>query len=225
MELQTGDEDPFENYGLDFESLRQHVSQSRSQNGEDVLEHIELLKYRRLQNHASSPSRFDISGSILPAPHDCQLVFVQGYPNAEQINRLSKSHHISAEFWRRHLGSVLSMETPTFEDTRLPSAVCNIFQLKFWTIGSRGGSIGSHVSLQSLRSDAEVQMDDYKRTLRSGISWRAGHSVVRNYEIHDRDCFSIEQIITVSIIEDGQRTYGEGTAGWTGQYLLIVYPQ
>ena len=143
-----------------------------------------------------------------------RILFLSGYPTPEQVDRLSRTHDISPEFWRRHLAA----STPAFEDIKLPSASCDIFQLHFWTVASWVNTFNrDHISLQSLRKEAHLEMGKYKDNLETLASWRPGDSVVRNYEIHDRDHFSIEQVVTVCIIDKQDGNTKKNGGSWLGE--------
>ena len=42
-------------------------------------------------------------------------------------------------------------------------------------------------------------MKDYRTRLRTGSSFRTGDSIVRKYEVHDQEFFSIEQLVTIHV--------------------------
>jgi hypothetical protein len=125
--------DPFDSFGLDFSALNNYVRTGKGQQSNYYVDAVDLLS-------AGSQLGLQIPDASIRAPSVPQqgrLRFLAGCPSPEQIDRLTKEHKISPEFWRRHLGPILIETNPTFEDLKLPSADCGIFQLRFWTIGSR----------------------------------------------------------------------------------------
>ena len=194
-------EGTYHNYGLDSEAISRHclnplaTSQAINQpitDGASQSSHsIELSEVQPSSgNHALAQSPQD-GGKV---------TFVSGYPSSDLIADLQSRRSVSAEFWRRHLNPILITSSTTFEDIKVPSASCDIFQLRFWTIGSRGSNqLGDHLSINSLRSRAEALMDDYREQSGASFFWTKGDSIVRNYEVHDREYFSIEQAVTISV--------------------------
>ncbi|KAG9777941.1 hypothetical protein KCU88_g4375, partial [Aureobasidium melanogenum] len=201
-------EDPFDSFGVDFSSIRRYIGSDPVQGSNSNVEYVNLMSSDVQPCLPGSLASNGIQGSRAPG----QLLFIAGYPSSELINRLSQEHNINPEFWRRHLESILAASAPTFEDFKLPSATCGVFQLRFWTICSRPDGIGDEMaSLESIRKDAETRMKEYKKCLTEGGELRSGDSIVRGYEVHDRKYFSIEQVVTIFLPE--KRDDGR----WTGE--------
>lgn len=147
-----------------------------------------------------------------------KVVLISGHPSPEQINELQGQYDISPEFWRRHLDPILTTSTTTFEDTKVPSAACDIIQLRFWTIGSRGyGRSEAKSSIDSIRDRAETLMDLYREQMTGSLHRRTGDSIVRSYEIHDREYFSIEQVITIALTVPRNEIQQDESSRWTGE--------
>ena len=209
-------DDPFENFGLDFRSIRGYISKPYVQSPNNEYEQMYVLGADAAPTPSSASEYVGHSGSADTRSSDRgRILFLSGYPTPEQVDRLTKAHNINPEFWRRHLAA----SAPTLEDIKLPSASCDIFQLPFWTVASWVNTFShDHISVQSLRKEAEVEMGKYRDTLQTLASWRPGDSVVRNYEIHDRDHFSIEQIVTMYVIDKRDGKSNDNGSTWLGEW-------
>jgi hypothetical protein len=206
-------DDPFDNFGLDFRSVGGYLSKPYVQSSNNEYEHTYLLNGTPIPSRASTYVKNSCS-TVTTTSSDCgQVLFLSGYPTPEQVNRLSTTHNINPEFWHRHLAA----SAPTLEDTKLPSAYCDIFQLRFWTVAALVNTFRhDRISVQSLRKDAEVDMVKYRNTLKSLASWRPGDSVVRNYEIHDH--FSIEQTVTMCVVNERDSKSIDKGCKWLGEW-------
>lgn len=222
---QFSETDTFRLFGLDFTSALKHLySRYRISHNNEYS-----------QSHSTPPGQpgidaLSLSGqstpSVMTAGAHERIYFISGYPCFGYISPAIQNQNVGMELWRRHLGSVLSPFTTQFEDTRLPSATCNILQLRIWSIGSRGdGIVNTQTSIDMLRRDAASQMDKYRERLSENSEWQAGDSIVRGYEIHDHKYFTIEQLITIHIYvsrNNGNRN-GKGT-NWQGKQVETESP-
>ncbi|KAF2732074.1 hypothetical protein EJ04DRAFT_514115 [Polyplosphaeria fusca] len=207
-------EDPFDSFGLDFSIFGNYNRANKGQQPIYNIEYVDLLGAGSQHSSQSAPS----SNRTLPTLDHGQLLFLAGCPGPDQIDRLTKEYEINPEFWRRHLDSVSTASPPTFEDLKLPSAICGIFQLRFWTIGSRVTNITEdQESIDSLRKDAEARMERYRQDQREKNQWQPGDSIVRGFEIHDREYFSIEQVITIYLSEERK-----GHTGNDGKWFALT---
>jgi hypothetical protein len=231
-------EDPFDNFGLDFKSIVDHLSKghvafagnahsvSQAQPDPDFerFEPIDLLDSASRARDFSSPVSNDESKMSNSTQGRGQLVFLSGYPSPEQVARLTQAHGISPEFWRRHLDPILTTSASKFEDTKVPSAACNIFQLRVWTVGMRGNRIMSDKNnVESIRKDADVLMERYRDRLSRGTPWRTGDSIVRRYEVHTQEYFSIEQLLTVYLSPSKESSRDGNISKWLGEYFVNTH--
>lgn len=200
-------ENPFDNHGLDFGAVKDYLSRPQSHSPNNEYEHSISLNI--------DPEESDPSRSTKPqSSKRNEIIFVAGYPTPEQVGRLTREYKINPEVWRRHLATPFQ----TIEDTRLPSASCDIIQLRFRTIASWINVFNRHQpKLQSMRKEAEAEMKRYLEGLTTLESWRTGDSVVRNYEIHDRGYFSIEQIVTIYIQTVSEEENEGNGPHWNGE--------
>jgi hypothetical protein len=223
--------DHLKNFGLDFDSVinrlfkKQNILNkdsilTQSEGACEQFLHIDLLLP---EHHDRSSGSVPVSANPDPshrAHHDGQLVFLSGYPDPVSSSNLTSTHGINLEFWRRHLGALSIKSTSQFEDIKIPSAICDIFQLHIWTIGCRGsGARSDQANVKSLRKDSAILMESYWERLSTGSSFRTGDSIVRKYEVHDQEFFSIEQLLTISISTGHGSNTDEKNKGWFGESL------
>jgi hypothetical protein len=128
------------------------------------------------------------------------IMFLRGYPSPEWLCRIGAKYNVEPEFFQRHLNGIFTAEkSDAFTDPSLPSHSRHIFQLQYTTIGKHLPPVGKVPSsdLEKLRRDASETMVTYKGRLRTYKLWNVADSIVRGYNIHDKENFSIEQKMTV----------------------------
>ena len=214
----------FNNFGLDFKYVFSRLSNPQNapsdglSNGSMSTQfwHIDVL---RAGYDDQSPGLNTVTRSSHDSQHCGQLVFLSGYSSPGPSSSLTSFYNIKPEFWRRHLGFTLAGSTNQFEDTKVPSAICDIFQLRIWTIGYRGGGARSHqASVDELRKDSAKLMEDYRERLNREGSFRDGDSIVRKYEVHDQEFFSIEQLVTIYVSTAARANNKDGkNESWLGE--------
>ena len=130
----------FNNFGLDFKHVSSHIS--KLQNTPDTLSsdslstRLEATFDQFLHVDVLCPEYGDQSPGLVvtgrsdllhAAEHSGQLVFLSGYPSPGPSSSLTNIYNIKPEFWRRHLGFTLAASTSQYEDIKVPSAICDIF--------------------------------------------------------------------------------------------------
>lgn len=215
-----GSENTFDTYGLDFKYVAAQLASactSNTQHGtseqdDDTIQfpHLNVFPFPSTAGNPPEDSSPSNGG---------QLIYLSGYPSPERMLQLTQSHRIDPEFWRRHF-SQIKHSTTSFEDTKVPSSTCNIIQLRYWTIGSRGGSVSSsNISSSLLRKQEKALMEIYKDGLSSsvspGILWKTGDSIVRRYEVHDQQYFSVEQVLSIYLTRTSN--YNQNSKQWFGK--------
>jgi len=124
------------------------------------------------------------------------LLILRGYPSPDWINFLGSRYNIDAEFFHRHLSFLPSahgkLQRPAFQ---LPSSQSTIFQLSLTSAGVQGDS--NYVDVNAKRLTAASDMESYQHNLSVGQGWETGNSIVRSYDVHDGQYFSIEQTATI----------------------------
>ncbi|KAL9036348.1 MAG: hypothetical protein Q9214_006177, partial [Letrouitia sp. 1 TL-2023] len=111
---------------------------------------------------------------------------------------------VDPEFYRRHLShNAQPREARTASNSPvyiLPSFERSIFQFSITDVGRRDEH--STDSIQRLRERACESLDEYLHALQLGNGWRPADSVVRTFELLNRNTFSIEQQVTVYFRRD-----------------------
>jgi len=123
------------------------------------------------------------------------LLFLRGYPSPEWVAELGSRYKIDPEFFHRHLKFLSSdQDKPTRTRFVLPSSQKTIFQMSLTSMGTQ-----ECIDVRSKRADAVAQMETYLHDLKKGDKWKCGNSVVRSFEVHDEQTFSIQQTVTVYV--------------------------
>ncbi|CZT46685.1 uncharacterized protein RSE6_07150 [Rhynchosporium secalis] len=149
-------------------------------------------------------------------PHN-SILFLCGYPSAEWIAHVGSKYRVDPEFWRRHAGYLNGNETLHLE-TRLvlPSACSSIIHLPLVSVASHKivDGVASEDDVTRHRRNCTRDMGNYRYRLRIGLEWRAGDSIVRDFDVLDKDHFMIEQLASVYITaRDEKKT------SWIGKCL------
>ena len=170
----------------------------------------------------ASPVAFS---SILQDSHiGGRILFLRGYPSAEWIAQIGSQLNIDPDMWRRHLSYLgTSRSTNDFSQPQSFSSQ-NIFRLCISSAGTRGvlKHPPSRKDLNEDRADAANKMAEYQASLQHNClkkdDWRLGDSIVRSYNIHDEDLFSVEQYVTVHLIE-----YDPTSNNWLRKFCPAGY--
>lgn len=130
-----------------------------------------------------------------------QLIILRGYPSASWLCSIGALYDVDPEFFRRHLDFLQTSDGSNHQNgsSKLPSSSSNIFQFRFPTVGSYVGPERERGAkgLAAMREAAQASMSSYSHRLRIGAGWKTGDSIVREYNVHEIDRFSIEQAVTI----------------------------
>jgi hypothetical protein len=138
------------------------------------------------------------SSHPLPTNQSGQLVFLRGHPSKEWINTIGARYRINPELFRRQLP--FDSSSPMFDLPGLPSSVPNTIRLPLLSLGKPNVSTCN-------RSQAGSSMRQYLDKLGASPGL-VGESIVRRFNAHDGETFSIEQDVTVTVLRRGD--------GWIG---------
>ena len=223
----------FNNFGLDFKNVFSYLSNPRNTPLDAVSNESESTRLEAdfdhfLHTDVMRPEYDDQSSDLVTvtrrsglsheAQHGGRLIFLSGYPSPGPSSSLTSIYNIKPEFWRRHLGFTLAASTSQFEDIKVPSTICDIFQLRIWTIGYRGnGARSDKASVDTLRRDSAKLMENYQERLSTGSYFQTGDSVVRRYEVHDQEFFSIEQLVTIYVSTAHENDKDGKNESWLGE--------
>lgn len=168
--------------------------------------HYSLVDEERAQaRHLTHPGELQAVAEAFSQQQDKktgQLLILRGYPSPAWLCTVGALYDVDPEFFRRHL-DFLALSSAGDGATKLPSSTTNMFQFRLPTVGSYDGptrrrrGAGADSSLRGLQDDAQAAMARYSHLLRVGARWRTGDSIVRQYNVHSEDRWSIEQAVTV----------------------------
>jgi hypothetical protein len=147
----------------------------------------------------------------------CRIVCVSGLPSPEAIRWLGDEYQPRPEFLLGHLERErIFHERTSFELPALPSRRDNIIHIRFIRLcrsGIRSGESESSVdpdfeTLSQDRQAAKEATHTYEKKLFDGGHF--GATRVRKVNLHSTQYFSVEQLVSFSVVEDvpGQ---------WTGK--------
>ncbi|KAH8906182.1 hypothetical protein BR93DRAFT_928786 [Coniochaeta sp. PMI_546] len=145
--------------------------------------------------------------------HKGTLVFLRGHQPAKVLNTVGAHYNVDPEFYRRHLDfRESSGRNECFSDVTLPSSGSHMIQLWTTTLGTRSTHPESsfredHENLDDLRSFSSGMMRSYidKISVARAQSISYGDSIVRDFALHDRSTFSIEQAMSIYVSGSADR--------------------
>jgi len=140
------------------------------------------------------------------------LIFLKGFPSPEWLNEIGSHYQVDPEFYYRHL-SFLHSSTAAERQTpfTLPSSQRSIFQITLTSVGHHSSVEDVHIA--KLRSRTAKNMESYYQNLKKLSGWKLGNSIVRSFAAHNREEFSIEQLVTVYVSK-----LEKGGGRWLGKH-------
>jgi hypothetical protein len=144
-----------------------------------------------------------------------RLLFMQGYPSPQWLNHIGSKFDIDPEFFCRHLEFEQLQRAPThFFMSSLPSAG-EIIRIRMTSILSRDDfHFQPAHTITDLRNSCKVHMAEYLNNLVKSLNVSVSESIVRRFSVHDKQHFSIEQMVTICV------TYN--TQGWMGTQPSVL---
>ncbi|MCJ1357707.1 MAG: hypothetical protein MMC33_007703 [Icmadophila ericetorum] len=130
------------------------------------------------------------------------IVFMRGHQPPECLTRLGAIFNTNPLFFQRHLEYLWpSKPLKLFSSSSLPSASFNTIRLRVVTLGERGENKGlkDHSHIQALREKDGTAMAGYLHDVAREYGLQAGNSIVRAFNVHSAQYFSIEQEVTVTV--------------------------
>ena len=159
----------------------------------DVSESSRLTLFDSLSDF----ERFDTHED--PRPDSGQILFLRGYPSPDWIRHVGAKYRIDPEFFRRQL--ILDRTLDFFDLPMPPSSSENIIALNITSIGRcNSTTLGRQTSPRALQKYSQ------------NLGTKVGESIVRRFSWHDEEHFSIEQQISLCVVNKG--------AGWVAIVLL-----
>ena len=147
-----------------------------------------------------------------------RLLFLRGSASPKWLNYIGDTYTVNPEFFNRHRDFALG-EQDYLPLPSLPSANPNMLRLHVTTVGTRNATGKntdlSQDELDAARAETHDSMKEYLARLcrNRNFKLQLGDSIVRDFSIHDKEHFSMEQYISINITKAPQ--------GWIGMYSLI----
>lgn len=141
----------------------------------------------------------------------CAMVFLRGHQPPQCLNCIGAMFKIDPLFFQQHLEYRWSSRPlKLFATPLLPSASLNTIRLLFITLGENrnNGSVSSGNQVHALRLKAENDMATYLHDVAREYMLETGNSIVRRFNIHNAQYFSIEQETTISMQVLGDKWSG-----------------
>lgn len=190
-----------------------HVTSSRTQGahpantdptnpGDPFATHYQLGSAQRAEGkHLYTSEELERVAQSCSHEKASQLLILRGYPSPSWLCSVGASYDVDPEFFGRHLAFLTTSSDDSDQDgaSKMPSSSANVFHFRLPTIGSYTGPVHTRgaKTLGGLRDLVQASMTLYRHKLRIGAGWKTGDSIVRHYNVHDIDQFSIEQAVTV----------------------------
>ncbi|KAH8598245.1 hypothetical protein B0O99DRAFT_684289 [Bisporella sp. PMI_857] len=144
---------------------------------------------------------FDILSEKLDRLHGNRVVFLRGYPSSEWLCRLGAKLNLDYEFLYQHFAN--SSQLSVAESHSLPPLSListDTIQLTFTSIGSWDNH-NSGINITTARREFRREMKEFVENLNSGQVTALCDSIVRSFYLHDLNYFSIEQMMSLKLLE------------------------
>ena len=139
--------------------------------------------------------------------HRAGLLFLTGHATPEWLNAIGGEFDIDPLHLRRHLSFRPTARLNTFAFPSLPSASTSVLTLTIPTLGNiephrhRISSVG----MAALRRACGQKIKERSKLQDFQHASTAGEPILRRMHLHDMNTFTIEQDVTISLVEDGSR--------------------
>ena len=208
-------------------ALRSERESSASESNEDG---ERFASFYRLDSDDQPSSPRNLPYPIFPPatpdhlqPDDTGVIFLRGYPCGQDLVELGAAYNIDPEFYRRHL---CFLDAPLINNdvALLPSFQNAIFQLPVTTVCRH--ITPQYSSVQEKRRESTKQMSAYLKCLRhggdGGRTWRQSESIVRSFAVHDLAEFSMQQMISIYVVQAGNPPASREGAWKGASYNQVV---
>lgn len=147
------------------------------------------------------------------------LIFLTGQATPQWLNILGDHLDLDPLFYMNHLSFRPSAKVNTYALPTLPGLRNGIIRLTIPTIGHVEPERAQLPSsaLQRVRRECTRKLRDSLRALDSREA--AGGSVVRRFFLHDTNCFTVEQDVTISLVKEDGRW--QGTFGLVNESVVV----
>jgi hypothetical protein len=147
-----------------------------------------------------------------PVPAGKEIVFLTGRPSAEWLNAVGSRYKLDHRFFHQHLGPILANQKHWYAVPTLPSRSLEVLRLclpSIIFIGSQGRDVDV-LGLELARNDCNDQLRKSFRSIQDSSALEVGHSIIRRMQIHNGSALTIEQEMTITLIQRDHQ--------WTGMW-------
>ncbi len=146
------------------------------------------------------------------------LLFLNGHPSPQWLTAIGSRYQVDPRYFQSHLEFRTATERRNcFAWPSLPSSTDDIIRIRMITLGAQvANSPVLGLDLESIRLHAEKRMGQYFRDLNTETNVQLGDSVVRRFNIHDMEHYSLEQEVSVC--------FQKHSAGWLSMYEGLRLP-
>jgi len=136
-----------------------------------------------------------------------RVLFLRGYPSRQWLCRLGAKLDLDYDFLNTHFSNESQFNVAeNYCYPLMPTFGSNTIRLTFTSLGV-WDNYHSGIQLAEARKALHKEMKAYKIDLNKGEGLKTGHSIVRDFHLHDLRHFSIEQMLTISLMpHDGHWT-------------------
>lgn len=159
---------------------------------------------------SSTPSASQPPGS--PNKFSSRVVFLQGFASPQWLNEIGSSLNVDPEFFYRHMvvpiSSLPNAARPGYNFSAPFPSTSDIVQFRICNTGAWDTS-RSQFSVKELRDECAKSMGQHIEDFVKCRNLAVGDSIVRRFTIHDLENFTLEQRISMELIQSHQ--------GWTSE--------
>ena len=138
-----------------------------------------------------------------------QIMFLNGFPSPDWPCHIGARHDVDPEFFFRHFDFPSRLGASPYYCLPPLHSSTNVIQLRITSVGCWDESYSS-ASLEFIRSRCENEMSAYLEDLNRGKNVRLCDSIVRKFTVHDLKHFSVEQNISIYLVNND--------TNWTRKY-------
>lgn len=136
-----------------------------------------------------------------PAIKGSRILFFRGYPSTTWLSQIGSYLNLDYEFLYQHLANPAHESIAEFYCLPPLSLVnTDTIQLTFTNLGYWDNH-KSGIDLATARKTMEKEMKMFLRDFNTGTGLRTCDSIVRSFHLHDLKHFSVEQRVTISLIQ------------------------
>ena len=146
------------------------------------------------------------------------LLFLDGHPSPHWLSAIGSRYQVDPRYFQSHLEfRRVSERRNCFPWPSLPSSTDDIVRIRMITLGAQvANSSVLGLDLESMRLHAEKKMGPYSRDLNTETNVQLGDSVVRRFNVHDMEHYSLEQKVSIC--------FQKHSAGWLSKYKSLRLP-